>query len=667
MSAPTLYPHVFQPLEIRGKRLRNRIVFGAHTANMSEEGLPGARHLGYYRARAEGGAAMIVVEPIPVHATAVLARGNFRHSSDQVIPGFRAITDAGHAADTVMIHQLYHVGQHGDADNSFQPNWSPSGLPSYLDADGSHTMSEAEIESVIEGFVQAARRARACGFDGVEIYAAYHALLDQFWTPWSNRREDRWGGSFENRMRLSATVLERVRQVAGQDFIVGLAVNLHPEVAVSLSVEAMQEIIAWHDARGLIDYVTCGTGSYFDSTKLIPTSPFAANLGQPFARALKAVARHAKVQCESHIRTPANAEAILAAGDADLCSLVRAQIADPQLVDKAAAGRPEEIRPCISCNQLCIARRKRDYWISCLVNPAAGREFEWGSEPPAPAAQPLRVLVIGGGPAGLEAARIAALRGHRVTLAERGPRLGGQWALAALQPTRHQVGEHLAWYETQLRLLQVELRLDCAMTAATVAAGDWDRVVVAIGSTADRAGFQRALPAQDALPGATLDSVMTLRQVLGGERSPGPRVLLLDDGNAWPGLGTALWLAERGHRVTIMTAQGEVMKALEATRVVKPLRRSFAAAGGRELTEVALETWVTAAEGATAHFLGLLDGRRFTEDFDSLVLATTARADAGLAAALTEAGIAHQAIGDCVAPRRASLAFLEGRRVGLAL
>jgi len=657
-----LYPQVFRPLKLRHATLKHRIVFGAHTANMSEGGLPGERHLGYYRERAAGGAAMIVVEPIPVHPTAVLTRGNFLPQSDAVIPGFRRITEACHAQGTVMVHQLYHVGQHGDADNSFEPNWSPSGLPSWHDADGSHAMSEAEIETVIEAFVAAAWRARECGFDGVEVYAAYHALLDQFWTPWSNRRSDRWGGSLENRVRLSATILERIRRRVGQDFIVGLAINLHPEIAVSLSVEAMQEIIAWHDARGLIDYVTCGTGSYFDSTKLIPTSPFEERLGQPFARALKQVVRHAAVQAESHIRTPANAETVLAAGDADLCSLVRAQIADPQLAAKALESQPEDIRPCISCNQLCIARRLRDYWISCLVNPAAGRETAWGGERAAPAAQPKRVLVVGGGPAGLEAARVAAERGHRVTLVERGAELGGQWRLAARQPTRHQIAEHLAWYATQLGKLQVEVRL--GTDGATLEGADYDAVIVATGAAADRDGFQRALPAADALPGAEAGNVTTVRDVLEGTALLGHRVLLLDDLNNWQGLGTAVVMAEQGHRVTLVTAAPMVMKALETTRVGRVLRRRLAAAGGGELVETALERW---EPDGRAQLLSLLDGRRFIEVFDSLVLATTPKAETALAASLAARGIAHRAIGDCVAPRRASLAFYEGRRAALEL
>ncbi|MCH7796627.1 MAG: oxidoreductase, partial [Proteobacteria bacterium] len=370
---PQAFPHLFAPLELRHKTLKHRLNMGAHTTNMAEDGLPAARHLGYYTERARGGAAMIVVEPVPVHRTAVLTRGNFRHQDDSIIPHFRKITEACHAFGTVMIHQIYHVGQHGDQDNSFEPNWSPSGLPSYHDCDGSHAMTEAEIEEIVEAFAQAARRAWESGFDGVEIFAAYHALIDQFWTPWSNRRDDRWGGSLENRMRFSTEIIRRIRKLVGEDFIIGLAVSMDEDASVALGMEALQEIVAYHDTRGLIDYVTCGTGSYFDPHDLIPAFPYPDQLGPPYAAALKQVVTHARVQAESHIRTPENADTVIAAGQADMVSIVRGQIADPQLANKAMAGRPEDIRPCISCNQLCWGRRDRDYWISCLVNPSAGR------------------------------------------------------------------------------------------------------------------------------------------------------------------------------------------------------------------------------------------------------------------------------------------------------
>ncbi len=277
----TPFAHLFSPLQLRHKTLKHRLNFGAHTANMAEGGLPGARHLGYYGERARGGAAMIVVEPVPVHRTAVLTRGNFRHEDDSIIPAFRRLTDACHDYGTVMIHQLYHVGQHGDADNSFEPSWSPSGLPSYHDSDGSHAVTEAEIEELIEAFAQAARRARESGFDGVELFAAYHALIDQFWAPWSNRRDDRWGGSFENRMRFSTEIIGRIRKYVGEDFIIGLAVSIDPDDKVLMPLEGLQEIVAYHDQRGLMDYITCGTGSYFDFAQLIPTFLHAENLAHP--------------------------------------------------------------------------------------------------------------------------------------------------------------------------------------------------------------------------------------------------------------------------------------------------------------------------------------------------------------------------------------------------
>jgi len=331
-----------------------------------------------------------------------------------------------------MIQQLYHVGAHGDADNSYHPNWSPSGGPSYHDSDGSHTMNEAEIELTIDGFVQAARRCREAGFDGVEVWAAYHALPDQFWTPFSNQRDDRWGGSLENRTRFSREIMSRVRRECGDDFIIGLAVNDEPEVPAALSRESIAEIIERHDRENLMDYVTCGTGSYFNFYKLMPTFLYGEKLGVDLAQALKGVTQHALVTAESHIRTPENADTVVGAGEADLISIVRGQIADPHLVAKAEAGRAEDIRGCLSCNQMCWGRRYRDYWISCLINPSVGREHEWGGDRFEAVEIPQRVLVVGGGPAGLEAARVAAERGHKVTLAEAAPHFGGQFRLAGI-------------------------------------------------------------------------------------------------------------------------------------------------------------------------------------------------------------------------------------------
>ena len=659
------FPHVFEPLQLRHRTLRSRITFGAHTANMAEDGLPGERHLGYYRERALGGAGMIVVEPIPIHRTGVLTRGNFRHDDDAVIPAFGRLTDACRDAnpDIVMIQQLYHVGQHGDADNSFAPSWSPSGLPSYHDADGSHAMTPAEIEELIVGFVEAARRAQASGFDGVEVFAAYNAVVDQFWATWSNRRTDEWGGSAENRMRFSAEILGRIRVRCGDDFIIGLAVSADPGSAAMPSIPELTEIVAWHDARRLMDYVTCGTGSYFDFYQIIPPSLFEPRLGEPFAAALKGVVRHALVQAESHIRTPAAAEAVLAAGHADMVSIVRGQIADPHLVAKARAGRADEVRPCISCNQLCWGRRSRDYWISCLVNPSAGREWAWGGDRFEASPKPRRVLVVGGGPAGLEAARVAAERGHRVTLMERGARLGGQFRLAGLQPSRDQITELLAWYTRRLDALGVEVRLGAEVGVAEVAGAGADEVILATGSRPPRTGFQRALPMVDRLPGVDAGAAASIEEVLDGAVEPGPRVLVLDDVGDWRGLGTALHLVEHGHDVTILTAASVVAGGLFHSAADGPLRARFARAGGRSVTGACVLGW----HGGIAEVRTIATGERTMIEADTLVIAETPIAETGLADELTARGVGFHQIGDCVAPRRASLAFLEGRELGLRL
>jgi len=657
----TPFPHLFQPLRLRHKTLRNRIVFGSHTANMSEGGLPGERHRGYYEERARGGAGMIVVEPVPVHPTALLTRGNFRPCSDDVIPGFRKITEAVHAHGAVICHQLYHVGQHGDFDNSYQPNWSPSGLPSFHDSDGSHAMSEAEIEEIIESFVQAARRAKESGFDGVELFAAYHAIIDQFWMPFSNRRDDKWGaGSLENRTRFSSEIMRRIRRMAGEDFIIGLAINLHPEVPVSLSVEAMQEIIAWHDERALMDYVTCGTGSYFAHQGIIPSVFFADKLGAPFSESLKQVTRHAKVQCESHVRTPENAEYVVASGQADMVSIVRGQIADPHLANKAKEGREADIRPCLSCNQMCWGRRYRDYWISCLINPSAGREFEWGGDRFTPAEKPKTVLVVGGGVAGLEVARAAAERGHRVTLAEASDRLGGQFRLAGMQPRRQQILDFLDWYERQLERLQVRVLYNTPMDAEEAKAFGADEIIVATGSLPDGQGFQRAIPEWDSLPGIERGNVWTAEDVMSRAARLGKRVLVMDETANWKGGGTALHLAENGHEVTVVTPAPVVMFEMARTNADVLLRQRLRALGARLIEEAAVREWH--GDGATVFRFGGPDERIAA---DSLVIAGTNVPEASVAEGL--AGTPHHAIGDTVAARTAVMAIYEGRKLALGL
>lgn len=655
--------HAFEPLKLRHKTLRNRFVFGAHTTNMSKDGLPDNQHLGYYLERAKGGAAMIVVEPMPVNHAAVLTRGNFRPKSDDVIEPLSKITKACKAEGAVILQQLYHVGAHGDWDNSWQANLSPSGNTSYHDNDGSRQMSVDEIEQTIDDFVQAAIRCKKSGFDGVEVWAAYNCLLDQFWTPFSNQRTDEWGGSLENRTRFSREIMRRIRHACGDQFIIGLSISDDPSTGVFPSRDSMVEIVKLHDTEGLMDYVTVGAGSYMDFQKIIPSFQYPENLGADLAERLKNEHLNAKVTAEANIRTPENANTIIGAKRADLVSLVRGQIADPHLVNKAAENRMDDIRGCLSCNQQCWGRRGRDYYISCLINPSVGHEFQWGGDRFTTAENKKTVLVVGGGPAGLEAARVAAERGHKVTLVEACPVLGGQFRLAGLQPRRAQIIDLLDWYERQLNKLGVDLRFNTYWDDIDIVEFGADTVLLATGSLPSETGFQKALPQFSELPGLNTGNIWSTEDVMGRAAKLDHKIIILDEGGHWKGIGTAWHLAEAGHEVTIVTPDAMIARDLFRSATDFNARKTLAKLGVHFVTETVITQW--SSQGARC--VSLLTDEEIHIAAGSLVLATGNRSDTALLDALRNRAIEVLPIGDAAAPRLAAAAIYDGRLAGLSV
>jgi 2,4-dienoyl-CoA reductase-like NADH-dependent reductase (Old Yellow Enzyme family)/NADPH-dependent 2,4-dienoyl-CoA reductase/sulfur reductase-like enzyme len=568
-----------------------------------------------------------------------------------------------HQHGTTILQQLYHVGQHGDSDLSFMPHWGPSGLQSYHDSDGSHAMRESEILEVIDCFTRAARRCQDAGFDGVDLFAAYHALLDQFWTPWSNRRDDRWGGSLENRCRLSMSIINSIRDACGEDFIIGLSTGYADNTPFVMTLEDFQEVIAYHDQSANLDYVSCGSGNYVDVDRIMPTFVYGEKQGVPLAAALKQVVKHAKVTAESHIRTPENADYTIASGDSDLVSIVRGQIADPHWVNKTRANRHDDIRGCISCNQMCWGRRSRDYWISCLVNPSAGREFEWGGDRFEKTVQPRKVLVVGAGPAGMEAARVAAERGHQVTLVEALGDLGGQFRLAGLAPRRGQVTELIGWYLRQFEQLGVEVRYFTPMDEQDIIEFGADEVVLATGSMPDDQARQRWLPEAAELPGLSNGRVFPCEEVFRDQAELDKSVIVIDEGGNWRGTGSAWFLAERGHEVTIVTPDPMIGKELTRTGSDFQIRANLAKLGARFMLESVVEHW----HGDRADVRSLLDGSVTSIEASAIVTATTNVVANDIELALSEAGIRLHVIGDAAAPRQAPYAFHDGRKIGLAL
>ena len=659
------YPTVFSPVKLRHLTLRNRIVFGAHTVNMSDSGKPADRHFGYYRERARGGAAMIVVEPSPAHRTGVLTRGNFLHETDSVISGFRRITEECHRQGAAIIHQIYHVGAHGDQDNSWEPYWSPSGTPSMHDPWGSHAMTDAEINELILAFIEAARRDYDSGFDGVDIFAGYNCLVDQFWSPITNKRKDRWGGSLSNRIRFTYEICNGIRKKVGQNFIIGMTISGAEPYPGGLSLDDKSEIINYLDERGLVDYFSIGSGSYLNRfSEIVPSFHFGMRLTETDSEVLKKITKNALITSEARVKTPQNAEDILVQGQADLVSIVRGQIADPHLVNKAKENRTEDIRPCISCNQLCIGRRLRDYYVACLVNPSVSREYEWNGDSIEPTENPRKILVVGAGPAGLEAARVAAERGHKVRLVEKLSEIGGQFRLAAGQPERGEIGGLISWYQTQLEKLQIKVELKTELTASDIRKSNVDAVILCTGSNPSRSGFQRSLPHREELPGVDQDNVCTVHDVLDGTFIPGPNVLLLDDINGWlPASHTALHLAQQRHFVTIVTAADVAAGQMEHSCTGDTTRERFWKYGVEVITSTALMKW----EGNTATLLHLYHGEEEQRDFDTLVLATTNNPENVLSRSLEKDKIEIYTIGDAIAARTASMALFEARRLSMKL
>jgi len=663
------------PLTLRGHRLRNRIVFAAHAANLGEEAAPGApplwhlpqeRARAYYAARAKGGAAIVVVEPLPVQAEAVWRRASLPSADARLLPHLSALAAAIRQEGALALLQLEHPGANGDFDNAHLPLASPSGGPSHASFHGSRPMSEADIEATLAAFAAAAALAREAGFDGVELGAGARSLFEQFWSPVLNERDDGWAADDARMPRFALRAIERVRGAIGQQGLLGFAMCGQPAPQIGLDAARREALAVALDETGALDYLALGAGSPYAAAAAFPSFLHGDAPARPLARALAGRLRRTAVLLSGGIRNASQAAEILAAGDASLIGLVRPLIADPELPAKAMAGDLAAIRPCIACNQGCVERPARDYATACVVNPVAGQESTGSAHDGELAATRRRVLVVGAGPAGLEAARAAARRGHRVTLVEAAESIGGQLRLIARQPGREAIGALIDWYALELMRLQVTVRLGTTATPALLGAEGAEIVVLATGARPAAVARQRSAPAMDALPGYGGGDCAMVEDVLDGSFQPRGSVLLLDDCNDWKGVGTALLLAERGLAVTLCTAAAVPGKAIAAQGVLGLVRARFKKLGVRELIQAQVIEW----QPGRATIRRLLTGELSEEAFDCLVVANTPDRDGRLQAALEAEGphdLPWQAIGDGLAPRNVAAAILEGHRLALSL
>jgi 2,4-dienoyl-CoA reductase-like NADH-dependent reductase (Old Yellow Enzyme family) len=643
------FPRALSPLAIGPVTVPNRIVRTGHGTGIGA-GTMSPSLIDYHVERAKGGVGLTILEAMAVGSSVYpfLVSG-----AVGLIEGYRTLMERVAPYGMKVFQQIGHLGNEiPERDGS--PPWSSSDSVGAMVGIPSQPMTASQIEFLIDCYARAARDCVAGGLDGVELHMAHGYLVQQFLSPLYNQRSDEYGGSFENRARLSLRLLETVRGAVPATMAVGvrLSSELLPGGMGPDDVARLTELFT---ERGLIDFVNLTLGTDYNPHKVIAAMHEPAGYELPFAEPVKRAAR-VPVLVTGRFRTLEEAEQVIRGGEADLVALTRAHIADPAIVRKTVEGSADDVRPCIGCNHGCIGGLLSAGRIGCTVNVAVGFEATLSEDLIERVMDPKIVLVVGGGPAGLEAARVAALRGHRVTFAEATPTLGGAVAIAARAPRRGGIADIIGWLEREILRLGVELRLSTYIDAADVAELAPDVVIVATGSSPRMDGRQHLTPGYVA-KGMEHRSVVSSHELLteASNRDWGTRAVVFDDTGHYEAVAAAEFLAGRGVAVTFVAAHPSFAPKLEASLSSEPALERLAKGDFRLVTYGRL-LGVT-AEGAT---IGLRYGGDFDVAADTIVFVSHNAPNRVLIDELSGWSGQVIAVGDVLSPRYMQTAIREG-------
>ena len=639
----TRFKTLFSPFRIGTLELRNRIVMPPMATNFAgEDGSVNDRHIAYYVKRAKGGVGYITFEH-----TGILKQGRAFPNmalidSDQNIPSFRKLVKAIHQENGKILIQINHAGRQTSSSITGSPIVAPSAIPCPVRKEMPQELSTEEIQKIIEAFGAAALRVKEAGADGVEIHMAHGYLINQFLSPFSNKRMDEYGGDVDRRMRMAIEVLRMVRNKVGPDFAVLCRISADEYVEGGLKIEDSREIAKALERNGAdaLHVSACVAASGY-----LNHPPYYAEEGvfAHLAQGIKSVVG-IPIIAVGRIRTPRLANQILEDNKANLISMGRALIADPNLPVKALQGKTEEIIPCISCNRCILSIRKGA--LQCAVNPETGREEIFKLEK---TKHPKKVWIIGGGPAGIKAAEIAAMRGHQVTLYEKDEKLGGRFLLAAIPPKKQVLKEFTDHLTGQLKKLPVKIILGKPFNLTSLRRGRPDIVIVATG----------AKPFFPPIDGLEETKAISVEEALSGNVHLGRKILVVGGGGI--GAEVADHLSEEGKEVTLIEMREGI-----ALDLVGHLQHFLNQRLREKGVQILTSTKVTRFE-KEALWVETPQGVKKFEGFDSMVISLGSISNNDFLESLRGKVSDLYIIGDASKPREVMEALLEGEEVALKI
>jgi 2,4-dienoyl-CoA reductase (NADPH2) len=659
------YRYLWTPLQLGPVATRNRLVFSAHLTNYARDGKPTEQHAAYYAARAAGGAGLIITEEHSTHPTDWPYEKLIHGFHRDVIPGYRRITEAVHRHRVPIFAQINHNGGQASSMYSRLPVWAPSPVADPLFREVPKAVTLAEIDEIVAGYATVAEHCAEGGFDGIELQCSHSSIVRGFLSPATNKRTDQYGGSLENRTRILLEIVAAVRKVIGTRLALGVRICGDELIEGGTTIDDAVRIAQIVEASGQVDYINTSIGVATASLFMIEAS---MHIPPGYAMFIPSAIRKAvelPVVGVGRFKDPLQAERALAEGHCDLVGVVRGQIADPDFAVKARAGATDEIRLCLSCNQECVGRMGLNRWLGCIENPRTGREAEYvrnDGKPLIPVvsidAATSDVMVVGAGPAGLQAAISAARAGHRVTVYEKESVAGGQVRIAASVPNRAEFGDMIRNQLAECARLGVTIEYGVGVWPGLVEEKKPDHVIVATGAEPTRPWW---------VPGDA-DNVADVREVLDGSAAhggpqPGDSVVVIDEIGFHHATSTAEVLADRGCHVEVVTNGMVVGQDLGITLDMENWWMRACSKGIVQTTDLV----PMGMEGRTLTLLHHPTGQNVERTPDWVVLAVPPNPVEWLYNDLKAAGVSVQRVGDCVAPRRAHAAVVDGERAGASL